>query len=198
MFSCHCPWKYQRLCGITELIRGAEGEEGRALDFLNSSETGKVSALSVSTWAAAARGAQSKQGELGHGKCPAGKGLCTTTQEARTLGGAIHAGVEKSSTKCRRGCCYTEEEAAPEHMCPAGASSRKLFQSFCGTGTNLGFLNRCCRINGDVLSIVQDLVAWQGVTKSGVCALPSWEYRDRDTTLAGAFVWLKRATVYIN
>lgn len=54
---------------------------------------------------------------------------------------------------------------------------------------NLGFLNRCCRINGGVLKVVQGLVVWHQITKSGVCALPLWEHGQRDSIPVGALVW---------
>lgn len=98
----------------------------------------------------------------------------------------------KLSTKCRWGCCYTEEEAASTaHVfcrgnCPSVVQESPSLVWESWLGANLGSLNSCSRISGDVLKVVQSLVAWHQTTNSGVCALPSWEWGDRDTTPVGA------------
>jgi len=66
--------------------------------------------------------------------------------------------------------------------------------------TSLDFLNRYSRMSGDVLKVVQDLVAWQGVTKplnpeSSLCvctASMNGKHGERDTALL-VFVYGKRS-----
>lgn len=113
MYFCHYPWKYQQLCGVAQLIRWAEGEEGQALDFLSCSETQKGQCTKHQYLSSSTESSEQAERELGQGKCPAGKGRCTSTREARTWRGDVHTRVEESvtGTKCQWGCCYAEEVA---------------------------------------------------------------------------------------
>lgn len=156
--------------------------------FLNSSETGKGQCATRQYLSSNTESSEQVERELGQGKCPARKGRCTSTHEAETLRHGIHPKVEKSvmSTKCRWGCCYTEEKAAPtvhvfcRKQTPRNCSRPAAVRESC-LETSLDFLNGYCRMNGEVLKVMRNMVAWQEVTKPlylgvlSACVLLSWK-----------------------